>query len=323
MFSRRLIVAFTLVALAVMPAAAHARAGMGGSMGSRGMRTYMAPPPTRTAPSVAPIQRSVTPVAPQQQPSMGAPAYQPTYQPQMGFAQRNPFMTGFLGGLVGAGVGSMLFGHGFGMGGLGFAGGLGVMTQFLLLAGLAWLAYSFFRGRRDQQPVAYPNFGQARTPYDVEGHASHIPSVPLPHAAVLPPPGQDVALADADFDEFERLLPAVQRAWSMGDIAALRRIVTPEMLSYFAEQLATNTSKGVVNTVEDVKLEQADVAEAWREGEIDYVTVSLRFSAHDYMSSLDDGRVVDGSKTEHIVATETWTFMRQAGGRWLLSAIQQ
>jgi predicted lipid-binding transport protein (Tim44 family) len=232
-------------------------------------------------------------------------------------------MTGFLGGLVGAGIGGLLFGHGFGMGGLGFAGEMGVLLQFALLAGLAWLIFSMFRGRREE-PIPYPAPNLPRSEFGIHTGHSRIPSVPLERAA---PPliaaADGPPLSDADFDEFERLLTAVQQAWSKGDIAALRRIVTPEMLSYFAEQLAGNTSKGIVNTVENVKLEQADLAEEWSEGDIDYATASFRFSSHDYMTSMDDGRVVDGSMTEHVEATETWTFMRQAGGRWLLSAIQQ
>ncbi|WP_340644612.1 hypothetical protein, partial [Phenylobacterium sp.] len=53
----------TLV-LALM-AAEPAEARRGGSFGSRGARTYAAPPPTATAPrATAPIQRSMTPDRP-------------------------------------------------------------------------------------------------------------------------------------------------------------------------------------------------------------------------------------------------------------------
>ena len=38
-----------------------------------------------------------------------------------------------------------------------------------------------------------------------------------------------------------------------------------------------NASRGVVNQVSDVKLEQGDLAEAWREGNVDYATVAMRF----------------------------------------------
>ena len=77
---------------------------------------------------------------------------------------------------------------------------------------------------------------------------------------------------------FEKILTDVQTAYSAEDLARLRREVTPEMLSYFSEDLATNASKGVVNRVSDVKLLQGDLAEAWREGDTDYATVAMRYS---------------------------------------------
>ena len=112
----------------------------------------------------------------------------------------------------------------------------------------------------------------------------------------------------------------VQANYSREDLAALRAIATPEVVSYFAEDLAANVSKGVVNRVSDVKLLQGDLAESWREGETEYATVAMRYSLLDEMLDRASGRVVSGGPDE---ATEIWTFMRQRGGRWLLSAIQQ
>ena len=66
---------------------------------------------------------------------------------------------------------------------------------------------------------------------------------------------------------FERLLGDVQATYSAEDLTALRREVTPEMLSYFSEQLSENASRGLINRVTGVKLEQGDLAEAWREGD--------------------------------------------------------
>jgi predicted lipid-binding transport protein (Tim44 family) len=49
----------------------------------------------------------------------------------------------------------------------------------------------------------------------------------------------------------------------------------------------------------------------------------MRFSMIDVTRD-SIGRVVDGSPTEHVTATELWTFLRASGGgHWLLSAIQQ
>jgi predicted lipid-binding transport protein (Tim44 family) len=111
----------------------------------------------------------------------------------------------------------------------------------------------------------------------------------------------------------------VQAAYSAEDLGKLRRLVTPEMLSYFAEELSANASKGVVNRISDVKLMQGDLAEAWREGDTEYATVAMRFSLKDEIVDRESNRVVEGGPDE---ATEIWTFMRTRGGHWLLSAIQ-
>ncbi len=48
----------------------------------------------------------------------------------------------------------------------------------------------------------------------------------------------------------------------------------------------------------------------------------MKFSMTDVTADAA-GRIVDGSPTEHITATEIWTFLRSPGGHWILSAIQQ
>jgi predicted lipid-binding transport protein (Tim44 family) len=93
------------------------------------------------------------------------------------------------------------------------------------------------------------------------------------------------------------------------------------MLSYFSEQLADNTSRGLINRVTDVKLLQCDLTEAWREGHTDYATVAMRFALKDSMVERASERIVEGGERSEV--TELWTFMRAPGGSWLLSAIQQ
>ena len=75
---------------------------------------------------------------------------------------------------------------------------------------------------------------------------------------------------------------------------ALRAKVTPEMLSYFSEQLAQNASRGLINRVTDVKLLQGDLAEAWREDNAEYATVAMRFALTDSMVERASGRTVEG-----------------------------
>jgi predicted lipid-binding transport protein (Tim44 family) len=133
----------------------------------------------------------------------------------------------------------------------------------------------------------------------------------------------EVGIAGPDYDAFERMLVETQTAYAAEDIGALRSRVSPEMLSYFSEDLAKNASHGVVNRISDVKLLKGDLAEAWREGDTDYATVAMHFSMVDCLVERDSGRVVDGDAHRPQEATEVWTFRRARGGPWMLSAIQQ
>src|SRR6266851_5030222 len=132
-----------------------ARAGSSGSatsQGSRGSRTY-------SNDGAAPMQRSLTPTPSPSQPSLAprpsplAPAY------GGGFMQQHPFMSGLMGGFIGAGLAGMLFGHSaYAADGSGVGSMLGLLLQFALIGGLIWLAVSFFRRRSPlaTAPGMYP-----------------------------------------------------------------------------------------------------------------------------------------------------------------------
>src|ERR671917_235298 len=131
-------------ALTLAGSVAEARVGRGGGFGSRGARTFEAPPATRTAPNPAgPIERSKIPQN-QFQNRPGMPAGAQAAQPR-----RFGFGTGLFAGLLGAGLLGMLFGNGF-LGGLaGLASFLGLLLQIALIGGLVWLAVRFFRRRQE------------------------------------------------------------------------------------------------------------------------------------------------------------------------------
>jgi len=301
-----LIAVFAALSLALAPGLADARAGSSGSgagssFGSRGSRTYSAPAPTTTAPStVAPMQRSMTPAPAPAAPAYGAPGYA---------APRSGFMSGLMGGLIGAGIGGLLFGGGMFRGISGFGGFFGFLIQIFLVVLLVRFLFRFFM-RRMQPAFAGPNL-MAR---------GASPAGPMPGGGGPAQPA--VAILPADFQAFEQLLQAVQAAWSSHDLGVLRGITTPEMASYFAEQLAEQVSRGVRNSVTAVKLEQGDLSEAWAEPGREYATVAMRFSMLDVTVDAA-GRVVDGDPARRTQATEIWTFLRAPGGRWVLSAIQQ
>src|SRR5918998_270646 len=143
--SRALVGLVGVLAL-VAAGVAEARPGGGrGSFGSRGSRTYDAPPVTRTAPGGgAPMQRSQMP---QPAPNMQRPGTVPPAQAAQ--PRRFGFGTGLFAGLLGAGLLGMLFGNGF-LGGLaGLASFMGLLLQVALIGGLVWLAVRFFRRRQE------------------------------------------------------------------------------------------------------------------------------------------------------------------------------
>lgn len=297
---------------------ADARVGGGrSSFGSRGFRTYSAPPSTRTTPgSVSPIERSTTQPGTFARPNAATPGVGGGM-----FNRPGLFGGGLLGGLaagfLGAGLFGLLFGHGL-FGGLGgFASLLGLLLQIGLVAFVGMLLFRMWQGRRQPALAGGP---QLR---DIGPNPSGLGSLGGRAATAAPMTGMPpVEIKPEDYQAFERLLGDIQAAYSAEDLNALRALVTPEMLSYLSEELAQNASRGVVNKVSNVKLEQGDLAEAWREGDTEYATVAMRFSLVDRTLDRASGRLVEGSDTPDI-ATEVWTFRRARNGAWLLSAIQQ
>jgi predicted lipid-binding transport protein (Tim44 family) len=298
---------------------ADARAGRGGSFGSRGSQTYSAPPSTATSPGARPIERSMT------QPGQpGALAQRPSAAPNSplggGFFNRPGFLGGLFAGFLGAGLLGMLFGHGL-FGGLGgFASMLGLLLQVGIIVLIGYLVWTWWQRRNQPAMASGPslrdyNAAGASGPRMGFGGGSGAPA-----SAARASGTDEVGLKPDDFNSFEKILSDVQAAYSAEDLGGLRTYVTPEMVSYFSEELAANASTGVINRVSDVKLLQGDLAEAWREGDTDFATVAMRYSLDDQMVERDSGRVLQGGPDE---VTEIWTFMRARGGRWLVSAIQQ
>jgi predicted lipid-binding transport protein (Tim44 family) len=285
---------------------ADARVGGGSSSGSRGSRTYSAPPSTQTAPGTAtPFNRTYTQPGTGMNSTAAAPARGGL------FGRGGGFLGGLAAGFLGAGLLGMLFGGGLfgGLGGLSSI--LGLILQIGLVVLVVRLAMSWWQRRHTPQP-AYAGAGAGPQPNyrsGLGGFGFGANNAPL-------------EIQPADYEAFERLLGEIQAAWSNEDVAKLHTLATPEMVSYFEKDLAENRARNAVNKVSNVKLLQGDLAEAWREGETDYATVALRFALTDKTVDRNTGAIVAGSEQPGEV-TEVWTFARRPGSNWELSAIQQ
>lgn len=294
-----------------MAAVGTAEARMGGSFGSRGMRTFQSAPTTMTAPRVtAPIQNSMT------RPTTGAPAVGTQFnQPRPGF------WGGFGGGLLGGLLFSGLFGSMFGMGFGGLGGGFFSIIQLLLVGGLILWAVRRFRAQPATaggygSPFAGAGYGPGGNGYG-SGYGQGRDRGPAP---VNP---NEIGVGEGDLAAFERTLGDVQSAFSREDHQGLRRLTTPEMVSFLSEELAENATRGLRNEVSDLRFIRGDLAEAWREGSREYATVAMNWSAIDVLRDRVSGAVVKGDEHTPLEATELWTFVREAGGDWQLAAIQE
>ena len=325
---RRPFLLLAAAAMVVAPMLADARPGGGGSSGSRGSRTYSAPPSTNTAPSTArPMERTMdTPRAatPGGQQATRAGSGQPN--PAGSFLTRSPFMAGMMGGLIGVGLGGLLFGNGLFGGFSGFASILGLLLQIGLIVLIVRFAIGWFRRRQEQQQPAMAGMpqGMARqAPNQGPMNREAMDTGRGPMGGGGGAPSSAIQVTPADFTAFEHTLKVVNEAWSRQDEQGMRSVATPEMMRYFGDDLADLAKRGLRNETSDVKLEQGDLAEAWQEGSREYATVAMRFSQIDVTRRLSDGVIVEGDPSRRVDATELWTFVRVQGGAWMLSAIQQ
>ncbi len=311
-----------VLSLAAVDFAEARRAGSSG-FGSRGTRTYSAPPVTNTAPApAAPMQRSMTP---NQATNPAQNAARPQTPPQQSRGLFGGLAGGMLGGLLLGGLFGMMLGHGFG----GMAGMLGMLFQLLLIGGLIFFLMRMFARR--SQPATQSASRNAYQAPSAQGAGFRIPQMgsaggSAPAAAAQPRTASkatdEIGITNADLDAFERLLKEVQTAYGAEDYAKLRAIATPEAMSYLAEELGENATQGLRNDVKDVQLLQGDLAESWRENGQEYATVALRYQSIDVMRNRNTGAVVQGDPNMPGESTEIWTFVRNPGQEWKLSAIQ-
>jgi predicted lipid-binding transport protein (Tim44 family) len=296
---------------------AWARAGGGGSSGSRGSRSFSAPANPGPSPS-----RQATPPSSVQRPA----------------PQRSGWMSGLMGGiggfLLGGLIGSMLFGGmGSGLGG-GLFGGIGLM-EILLIAGVLYFVYAYMRRRRQPAPASSYGYTPPResdTGYWQSGSTS-APSATmdmadgttdlergLGHIRQMDHAFDPVRFSDTASDIFFR----VQGAWMARDMTPVRDLLTPEMYEAMQKDGERLRAERRIDRMENIAVRSVDVTEAWQENGRDYVTVHFLASMLDYTIDERTDEVIKGSRSEPVKFEEYWTFVRPVGPNpWRLSAIQQ
>lgn len=315
-----LVVAVGLLA-ATLPDEAWARAGGGGSFGSRGSRSFSSPSRSYTAPS--------RPTSPSTQPR---PAPAPVPQPSPVPSSAGGFWRSMAGGVVGGILGGMLFrslGFAGGYGG-GFGGGFGLF-ELVLLAGIGYLIYRMVRRPREEEAIAtsysgrmsaesYGSTGAAVATADAPQSAADDLERGLAHIRQMDPRFDEVGFKEWCNDTFFR----IQAAWMHRDLEKMRPLLTEEMQEEFRKQIDELRAKRQLNTLENIAVRSVELTEAWQEQGMDYITVRFLASLLDYNVDEASGKVVSGSDSEPVKFEEYWTWVRPVGPNpWKLSAINQ
>lgn len=277
--------------MAAADADAARRFGGGGNLGRQ------RPAPTlREAPKPAPAATPAPATA--AKPAQAAPATAPAPQPS--------FMSRWGGVLAGLGLGALvgaLFGGHLGT-------GMGSLVLLLLVAGIGFMLFRAFAGRRDSQPRAqFAAIGSA-LPSAAAGEDRFAPSSSAAAngaPSALPPEFEVEPFLRAGKTSFIRL----QAANDAGDLDDIRDYTTPEMYAEIAMQVRERG--GAPQRTEVVTLD-AQLVEAVVEG--DYAVASVRFS----------GAMREEPAANAEPFDEIWHVrkdLRDPKGAWLIAGIQQ
>jgi predicted lipid-binding transport protein (Tim44 family) len=309
-----ILAALLLLSAGAVQTEAWARAGGGGSFGSRGSRS-MSPPRSYTPPSATRPSPTQTPGV---RPGQPVPGSQPS-----------SFWRNFGGGILGGLAGGLLFRSLFGGSG-GYGGGIGLF-DILLLGGIGYLVYRYFRNKRQEAPATG---GYQSASVEPAYQAQFPPAYDQPPATA---DEQDLEAGLANIRQFDPYFDPdtfqdmgmdvffkVQGAWANRDMSSVRQLLTDEMYRILQGDADQLKAAKKINRLENIAVRSVDITEAWQESGSDYITVRVYANLLDYNVDETTGQVVEGSKTEPVKFEEYWTFTRPVGNNpWQLSAIQQ
>lgn len=158
----------------------------------------------------------------------------------------------------------------------------------------------------------------------------------MPFATTLPEPHWDARSgrsspapsspnqgADPSLDEQLRSwvgesLPAIQAGWSSGAIHRLEPYVSASLRDHLERELAALRRDGVVNRVEDARLQKVTLLSESSVGPV----VEVVFSARDWLADTTSGAVVDGSQYAAAGFRQRWHLLPRDRGQWILDDVK-
>jgi predicted lipid-binding transport protein (Tim44 family) len=213
-------------------------------------------------------------------------------------------MRGLAGGIAGGFLGSMLFGTLGHAGGFGGGGGVGIL-EILLIAGLAFFGFRWWKNRNQTTP-----FNRNTSSY----------SAPTMEEPIMNQPN----FSSLDTEEASDMFFKIQGAWTRRDLSSVRDLLGGEMPSVLNRDLEDLKRNQQINRLENISVRRTDVTDSWNENGVDYSTVRFTANLLDYVVDEKTSQVVQGSDSSPVKFEEDWTFAKNPGTpNWQLVAIQQ
>jgi predicted lipid-binding transport protein (Tim44 family) len=226
-------------------------------------------------------------------------------------SNRGSFLRGMAGGLAGGLLGGMLFsslGHAAGSGGMG-AGGIGFL-DILLVAGLAYLGFRWWKSRQQQPAPAYAYQGD---------QTYGRPDEPLRVGQYRTPEAYPI-----DGDVAEDIFFRVQGAWTRRDLSSLKGLLTAEMHETLEREADDLRRAQRINRLENISVRRTEVQDSWQEEDKNYSMVRFTANLLDYTVDEKSGQTVEGSDIVPVKFEEDWIFVKNVGAlSWQLAGIQQ
>lgn len=144
-------------------------------------------------------------------------------------------------------------------------------------------------------------------------------TLPKRHWDTGPGPSQGTApgLDERVRDWVGESLPAIQAAWSSGAIDRLEPYVSPSLRDHLARELDALRRDGMVNRVEDARLEEVTLLSR----SSNRLVVEVAFRARDWLADMTSGAVVDGSESVPADFRQRWQLLPTGRGQWLLEEV--
>ncbi len=253
-------------------------------------------------------------------------------------SNKGSFMKGLAGGLAGGLLGSMLFSslaHGAGFGGAG--GGIGLL-DIILIAGLLYVAYRFWKSRQNQNRPAFaggaPSMGHHPSmgynpPMDAASATMARSSASYGSSSDVGYFGQGSSPAMTygsrmDRDTAEDVFFRVQGAWTRRDLSSVQDHVELDVARVLEADLQDLKDRHEINRLENISVRNIEFSEPWYEGDRELVRVRFTASLLDYTVDESTGAIKSGSNTEPVKFDEYWIFAKSQGrSSWQLAGIEQ